>query len=140
MASTFAFYKQLLAPTGVERCVAAYLTHPPGVPAAAPDLVLVKEAHLELWAPRAGGHGGETGHTDAADGGGGARGGKAESSPKLELVGEFPLQGIVRSVAVLNHRCAPSLPPYRVVLTRQCMATVARVTESVQCGWLGFRR
>jgi hypothetical protein len=104
MASTFAFYKQLLAPTGVERCVAAYLTHPPGVPAAAPDLVLVKEAQLELWVPRLGGHGGEADGTEAD--GGGARGGKAESSPKLELVGEFPLQGIVRSVAVLNHRYA----------------------------------
>jgi hypothetical protein len=101
--ATFAIYKQLLAPTGVERCVAAYLTHPPGGtnPAAPPDLVLVKESHLELWSPRLGGGG-----TDADDDGAAARGGKAESSsPKLELVGEFPLQGIVRSVAVLNHRC-----------------------------------
>lgn len=87
---SFSIFKQLHAPTGVEHCVSAYLTHPPGG-SKPPDLVLVKEALLEIWAPR-----------ESKSGGGTTTG--AVDQTKLELVGSFPLHGSVASIAVLKRR------------------------------------
>ncbi|KAK3255851.1 hypothetical protein CYMTET_34990, partial [Cymbomonas tetramitiformis] len=88
---SFTVYKTLHVSTGVEHCVTAYLTHPERTPvqepACLPNLVVVKEGLLEVYALK---HGHSTG--------------PIEQSTKFELVAEYPLQGVVESICVLRPR------------------------------------
>eukprot|EP00240_Pyramimonas_obovata_P014108 CAMPEP_0118955602 /NCGR_PEP_ID=MMETSP1169-20130426/60250_1 /TAXON_ID=36882 /ORGANISM="Pyramimonas obovata, Strain CCMP722" /LENGTH=211 /DNA_ID=CAMNT_0006903487 /DNA_START=97 /DNA_END=729 /DNA_ORIENTATION=+ len=90
---SFSICKELHAPTGVEFCVSAYLTHVKGGENGdggpfLPDLIVVKEALLEVYAVRRSMP---------------ANCGDAEVS-KLELIAEYPLHGTVQSISVLQPR------------------------------------
>ena len=89
---SFSICKELHAPTGVEFCVSAYLTHVKGGSEQGgpflPDLIVVKEAVLEVFTVR---RSTSTNSTDA-------------EVTKLELISEYPLHGTVQSVSVLQPR------------------------------------
>ena len=96
---SFSICKELHAPTGVEFCVSAYLTHVKGGENGdggpfLPDLIIVKEALLEVYAVRRSLP---------------ANNGDAEVT-RLELVAGYQLHGTVQSISVLQPRCVNSSP------------------------------
>jgi hypothetical protein len=90
---SFSICKELHAPTGVEYCVSAYLTHVKGGEDGdggpyLPDLITIKDGLLEVFSVR------RSLPENSGD---------AEVT-KLELMAEYPLHGTVQSISVLQPR------------------------------------
>ncbi|KAI8464986.1 MAG: CPSF A subunit region-domain-containing protein [Monoraphidium minutum] len=130
---SYGIYKEFHPPTGVTHCVDAYFTHAAPAAArggaaaaaggadadsgAAPDLVIARATRLEVYAPAFGA---------------GSRPGGPLGVCRLQLLGSFPLYGVVEDMAVLRGRAGAGQRDAVVLAFRDAKVSVVEWDPSQQ--------